>query len=91
MVGLDFLISFHLHDRHGRAAAQNARQLAAMLRIKMHDHHKGSARPIRKLAEESLQRLHAAGGSPHRNDGRLSPPILWCGHLVRPRMPAKPT
>jgi hypothetical protein len=71
MVGLQFFRLVDLYDRHACAPADNLRQPAAVIRIKMHHHHEGSACMLGKRLEEPLQGGHAACRRSDRHDDRF--------------------
>jgi len=60
-----------LHHGHAGARGDDARHLAAVMRVEMHDDDKGGAGVLRQRAEKALQRVDAARGGADGHQERL--------------------
>src|SRR5215469_1416093 len=72
-----------LSRRHLGAAAEDARQVALVLRIKMHDHHKTHPEALWECLKESLQGTNPAGGCANSDNRRFDVRLRYAAGMLR--------
>ena len=82
VVGLQSFRLVDLYDGHAGPPAENFRQPAAVIRIKMHHHDEGGACIAGKGLEEPLQGCDAARRGSDRHDGRFCGASLWLANAL---------